>query len=188
MSVHLELIPLDFPHPPMLEQLARILHQEIGLQARAGQALFDVEAAFDPVRRQYNASMLRQQLGAGQMSRPAKSMIITDYDLFIPVLTFVFGEAQLGGQSAIVSTCRLRQNFYGQPTDNELLFLRLCKEVIHETGHLFGLRHCRRAGCVMAACTNIETVDTRSSRFCLDCLRSFALERDRLRGENHSQE
>lgn len=188
MSVHLELIPLDFPHPPMLERLAQTMLHEIGLQSRTGQALFDVEAAFDPIRRQYNASMLRRQLRTSQLSRPPKSMIITDYDLFIPVLTFVFGEAQLSGDSAIISTCRLHPNFYGQSPDNELLFLRLCKEVIHETGHLYGLRHCQRAGCVMAACTNIETVDARSSRFCLDCLRTFARERDRLRGENHSQD
>ena len=36
-------------------------------------------------------------------------------DLYIPILTFVFGEAQIGGASAIVSYHRLRQEFYGLP-------------------------------------------------------------------------
>ena len=40
---------------------------------------------------------------------------ITGLDLYIPILTFVFGEAQMGGPCAIVSYHRLAQEFYGLP-------------------------------------------------------------------------
>ena len=40
---------------------------------------------------------------------------VTAVDLYIPILTFVFGEAQMGGPCSIVSYHRLRQEFYGLP-------------------------------------------------------------------------
>ena len=62
----------------------------------------------------------------------AKILGVTDLDLFIPVFTFVFGEAQLGGCAALISTRRLRQEFYGLPPDTGLLFTRAEKEAVHE--------------------------------------------------------
>ena len=72
-------------------------------------------------------------------------------DLYIPVLTFVFGEAQLSDGGAVVSAHRLRQEFYGMPTDPELLHERLLKESLHELGHTYGLRHCPDYTCVMSS-------------------------------------
>ena len=60
---------------------------------------------------------------------------ITQLDLYIPILTFVFGEAQLGGASAVVSYHRLQQEFYGLPQDRDLLANRLLIESVHELGH-----------------------------------------------------
>ena len=67
---------------------------------------------------------------------------ITDVDLFIPMLSFVLGQAQLGGPTAVVSVARLRQEFYGLPPDLPLLRARAVKEAVHEIGHTFGLTHC----------------------------------------------
>ena len=65
---------------------------------------------------------------------------VTDRDLFIPILTYVFGEAQLGGRAAVVSTARLVEDveLFGP----QLLVERLAKEAVHEVGHAFGLLHC----------------------------------------------
>ena len=76
---------------------------------------------------------------------------MTDVDLMIPILEFVFGEAELGGLRRIVSTYRLRQEFYGLPPDPALSIERTIKEARHEWGHALGLRHCRRFDCVMRA-------------------------------------
>ncbi|MBI4462937.1 MAG: archemetzincin, partial [Acidobacteria bacterium] len=60
---------------------------------------------------------------------------ITALDLYVPVLTFVFGEAQLSGRCALVSAHRLREEFYGLPPSNDLFHERLVKEAVHELGH-----------------------------------------------------
>ena len=92
-------------------------------------------------------------------------------DLFIPVLTYVFGEAELSGHAAIFSIHRLRDEYYGLPPDRDLLFQRALRELWHETGHLFGLVHCRDSFCVMSSAHSIEQVDDKSGRFCQDCAR-----------------
>ena len=90
-------------------------------------------------------------------------------DLYIPVLTFVFGEAQLADGGAVVSAHRLRQEFYGLPTDPELLHQRLLKEALHELGHTYGLRHCPDYTCVMSASNGVERIDLKRAEFCSTC-------------------
>jgi archaemetzincin len=95
---------------------------------------------------------------------------ITEVDLFIPVLTFVFGQAQLGGAGAVVSVMRLHADYYGLPANEDLLLDRAVKEVVHELGHGFGLVHCPDYSCVMSSSTYVEDVDLKAERYCRDCL------------------
>jgi archaemetzincin len=90
-------------------------------------------------------------------------------DLYIPVLTFVFGEAQLSDGGAVVSAHRLRQEFYGMPTNPELLHERLLKESLHELGHTYGLRHCPDYTCVMSSSNAVERIDLKNAEFCPNC-------------------
>ena len=96
-------------------------------------------------------------------------------DLYVPVLTFVFGEAQLEGRAAVVSSYRLRDELYGLPKNPERLKERLEKEAIHELAHTFGLIHCREPECVMHSYTYAEEIDFKSKNFCKAC--STQLER-----------
>ena len=99
-----------------------------------------------------------------------KLLGITGNDLYIPILTFVFGEAQLGGASAIVSYHRLTQEFYGLPHDLDLLANRLLIESVHELGHTLHLTHCEEFRCAMASSHAVEWIDIKDSGFCEDCL------------------
>jgi archaemetzincin len=94
---------------------------------------------------------------------------VTSLDLYIPILTFVFGEAQLDGACALVSTHRLRQEFYGLPGDPGTLRERLLKEAAHELGHTLGLPHCEDYACVMASSHTVEWIDLKTSQFCAEC-------------------
>jgi archaemetzincin len=103
-----------------------------------------------------------------------KLLAVTERDLFVPVLTFVFGQAQLGGRAAVVSLARLRQEFYGLEPNRECFLERAAKEALHETGHLFGLVHCADRSCAMSLATNVRQIDTKQAAFCAPCGRASA--------------
>ena len=94
---------------------------------------------------------------------------VTGVDLYIPVLTFVFGQAQLAGPGAILSTYRLQNEFYGLPPNPDMLLDRVIKEATHELGHCFGLVHCPDFRCVMNASTYVEEVDLKGDWYCPEC-------------------
>jgi hypothetical protein len=68
------------------------------------------------------------------------------------------GEAQVGGRIAVVSTA-------GQGDDPP----RMARRVVHEVGHLQGLRHCAAGGCVMATNTPEPTGEGGPVGFCEQC-------------------
>src|SRR5208283_5134244 len=79
------------------------------------------------------------------------------------------GEAQLPGTCAVVSSHRLRQEFYGLPADPKLQHERLLKEAVHELGHTLNLSHCEDYQCAMAPSHGVEWIDLKTSRFCRGC-------------------
>ena len=95
----------------------------------------------------------------------SRLLVVTDVDLAIPMLSFLFGQAQLDGRVAVVSLCRLQQEFYGLPQGTSVRE-RLTKEVLHEMGHTFGLIHCSEQKCAMSLSTHIGMVDTKSEQYC----------------------
>jgi archaemetzincin len=135
----------------------------------------DVGTAYHPGRRQYDSTLLLRQMHRVFADTDSKIIGITDVDLFIPVLTFVFGESQLNGRLAIVSTYRLQNSVYGLPDDPEALRSRLEKECLHELGHTFGLLHCPRFHCVMNSSTAVEDIDIKGSDYCSECSEKLPL-------------
>jgi len=180
LSRQLDIFPLDFHERGMLSALRDFLAFNLSITSAIQNFVFPLRKAFDASRRQYHATPLWQSVLEKAPDSPQKLLVITEHDLFIPVLTFVFGEAQLGGRAGIVSVCRLRETFYGLPANPELLFERLCKETVHELGHLYGLHHCYTPGCVMGPSTAVEGVDLKDSTFCPTCLETFVRARDAL--------
>lgn len=134
----------------------------------------DPAQAFEAARNQYYSSLILADLLRLFDTFDGKILAVTAADLFIPVLTFVFGEAQLGGKAAIVSTRRLDERFYGLPEDPSTFEDRLLKEAVHELGHTFGLLHCLRFECVMHSSTAVEEIDVKSSEFCSSCAGTLA--------------
>jgi archaemetzincin len=132
-------------------------------------ARLDLDRAFDTPRGQYRSGILLAQLLAPGGASDEKQIAVVDVDLFIPVLTFVFGEAQFDGRAAIVSTHRLSNEFYGMPADHPRLLDRLEKEIIHEIGHTAGLVHCRQFECVMRSSTYVEEIDIKTGLLCPGC-------------------
>lgn len=152
-------------------ELARIFH--VSCHVRDGR--FPANFAFDSARGQYHSTSILQHIDTLAPDSDGIMLGVTSLDLYIPVLTFVFGEAQLSGRCALVSTCRLHDEFYGLPPNILLLQTRLKKEAVHELGHTLGLKHCFDWPCVMTSSHNIERIDLKDSEFCPACLNRLQL-------------
>ena len=131
------------------------------------------EFALDASRDQYNSLEILDWLES-RFTRPDQWILgITNVDLTIPVLTFVFGEARLGGRSAVISAFRLREEFHGRPADTMVLLSRVEKEAIHEVGHMLGLTHCLDRNCVMYPSNSLAQTDVKSTKLCPRCRSSL---------------
>ncbi len=130
---------------------------------------FDPQAAYDITRRQYGSALLLRRLVEAAPPGAVKILGLTEHDLFIPMLSFLFGQAQVGGVAALVSLARLRPEFHGWPPEPALLRERARKECFHELGHAFGLVHCEDRGCVMSLSTALAQVDAKRAEYCQDC-------------------
>jgi archaemetzincin len=166
----LQIVPLFLgDHAVLLPELGARLERAFGVEIASHVPRFDPELAFDASRGQYNSRVLLAHLLREEGPQPERILGVTGVDLFIPVLTFVFGEAQLGGRAAVVSTHRLASERYGLPPSPALLRQRLAKEAIHELGHTYGLVHCHEPRCVMQSSTYVEEIDLKGERFCPAC-------------------
>ncbi len=127
------------------------------------------ESAYDPARRQYRSDVILGYLNLLAPDKVEKVLAVTELDLYVPGLNFVFGQAILNGRPAVVSVARLRPEFYGDPPNLSLLLERVQKEVTHEMGHLYGLEHCADRRCVMSFSNSIVEVDMKGQNFCPTC-------------------
>jgi len=172
---YIHILPIETDPDPWIEQLEKSIHKTFGYYSRLVNPDICIEKTFDIKRLQYNSSQILLQMISNPPADAFKIIGIVNVDLFIPILTFVFGEAQLRGIGSVVSLHRLNNKFYGIPEDNKLLSDRLVKEAIHELGHNFGLVHCSNQECVMKSSTYVEDIDQKSHEMCDQC-------RDELRG------
>jgi archaemetzincin len=152
-----------------LATLETSLWHEFGFEVRRMRPFGDPSYAFDAQRNQYSSTMVLRELVRQCPHDAVRLLAVTELDLFIPMLSFIYGQAQLGGRVSIVSLSRLRQEFYTLPANRTLALSRLMKEALHELGHTFGLTHCIEKGCPMSLATNIHQLDLKGSDFCSGC-------------------
>ncbi len=165
----IHLLPIGEFDRSLLETLRVRLAKQARVPCEILPQAFSPDFTYHAERQQYHSSEILARMQ--ECIRPGcwRLMGITAVDLYIPILTFVFGEAQLGGRCALVSSHRLRQELYGLPPDDGLLMDRLVKECIHELGHTVELTHCDDYRCVMASSHAVEWIDLKDSFFCPAC-------------------
>ena len=148
-----------------MRQISTIFHVDVELL----DCTLDVSQYYNPARRQYNADLLLENLPSLAPGGYLKYISLYRGDLFIPILTYIFGQAQLNGKYCLASSFRLRNELYGLKENYELMLDRFSKVVIHELGHTFGLIHCSHPVCIMRSSTYVEDLDQKELRFCSEC-------------------
>lgn len=176
----------------VLDAMESCLASTFGLPIRRLEPLAEPSHAYDPQRQQYSSTEILHVLKEHLPPDAVRLLGVLNRDIFIPMLTFIFGQAQLNGQIALISLTRLRQEFYGLPGDRGLFVERACKEALHELGHTFGLTHCLDRRCAMSLSTSIEQVDMKTREFCASCGRllgeSIAAINQDAQGRRHAEE
>jgi len=165
----LQLLPIGDFDGRLLVQLAPAMANLFRIPTEVLQVRLDPEFAYHPERQQYHSSEILQAMQRCVGPDSWRVLGVTGVDLYIPILTFVFGEAQMGGPCGLVSAHRLQQEFYGLPADPEIAQQRLLKEAVHELGHTLDLTHCDDYQCAMAPSHAVEWIDLKDSALCGAC-------------------
>src|SRR5665647_799190 len=166
---NITLISFGYFEKDLLENTAEVVKNEFRCSVNIKEGHVDLSEFFDQSRRQYNGNNLLKLVDFMSFPDSLKTLGLFNVDLFIPILTFIFGQAFLNGRSGIASLYRFSNERYGMSTDDNIIFERFKKEVIHELGHAFGLVHCHIPICVMRSSTYVEDIDQKSAGICLKC-------------------
>ena len=159
----------DGVDPDRLNALAAELERTFRMPCHVRKEAVDAGFARDPARGQYHSTAILERMRGLAPEAYIRLLGVTAVDLFVPIFTFVFGEAQLEGHCGLVSLYRLVEEHYGLPPDEAKLRERLAKEAVHELGHTFGLRHCDNWRCAMASTHSVERLDLKAAEFCAEC-------------------
>lgn len=151
----------------MLEAISNILREmyELDVDVEKVEKILDYRC-FNSRRNQYDAWKLIQMY-SGERGEGEYLLLIVKEDIYASGFNYIFGLAWQG--VAVISTYRLRQEFYGLEPDRKIFIERSMKEAIHEVGHLHNLTHCKDKRCVMAFSSWIGDTDYKSWEMCQNC-------------------
>jgi archaemetzincin len=157
----------------ILDGLQASLGEIFGKEVYMGPALNSPDYAFNGKRKQFFSSAILLKLREVERAVGDRVLGVTEHDLYVPSLNFVFGEADLVNRVAIISLRRLSQGFYGLSEDMERFQERTLKEAVHELGHTYGLGHCSNPLCVMHFSNSLLDTDIKKASFCPECEKRF---------------
>jgi len=194
---YLYLFPIGDVDSSVLAVLQDVLEEKFGFPCKIGSALPDPIYAYNPKRGQYKSTMILGKVRQALPQDALKGLGVTSVDLYVPMLNFVFGEAEVRGRCAVISLCRLKPQFYGvsRPlvesgqarlerslplgpdgqAGEDIFKTRAIKEAVHELGHTFGLSHCSHVKCVMCFSNSLMDTDFKEENFCSSCQNAITL-------------
>lgn len=162
-------VPIGRVHEQSLQVLKDRLPEKFqGASCRIAEIAIKPEESRNPRSGQYHATRILADLERYAKDATEDRLLgVTDLDLYVPSMNFIFGEARLPGRVAIISTHRLRDSSHD--AEVQLLPIRVIKEAVHELGHTLGLTHCEKPGCVMYFSNSLSDTDRKGEDYCEKC-------------------
>ncbi|MCK5519792.1 MAG: archaemetzincin family Zn-dependent metalloprotease [Candidatus Marinimicrobia bacterium] len=154
----------------LIDFLSENIENELEIKIIREKNFIHIADYYNIERRQYNADkILKFVYDSQNIFQNTKVIALLDIDLYIPILTYIFGQAYLNGNAGIASSYRLKHERYGMKKNEKQFRHRFLKEILHELGHTYGLKHCLNTNCVMRSSTYVEDIDQKKSSFCKQC-------------------
>jgi len=172
MSVKkLSIVSLDFFDNKVINHLRSSLESELNIRTSLlkWESITDTYRSEFKVGLKYSSTELINYFSENLSDEIEKMLFITTDDLYSPVFARYFGEAQLNGRVGIVSSFFLNDDLGDKPPSRVIFLSRFEKVMIHEAGHLFGLKHCGDINCVMKLSGKTSDIDVKSPGFCASC-------------------
>ncbi len=173
LSKFVTICPIGLVEDDILDHIAQNFERHYGFVCRMTQGMAEPKYAYDERRNQYDSKLILKHM-IGHYPRDAlRFMGVTHEDIFVPILKYVYGLAEMNGKCAVISIHRLLPEYYDMPSNRDLLMERVEKTAVHELGHTFGLTHCRDRRCIMYSSKHIGDTDYKGSDFCPACKELF---------------
>ena len=169
------ILPIGNAEQGVIRSISDALSMTFHLKVATGKGMNIPENSYNSRRRQYHATTILKVMLAEKQGEFDLMLGVTDADLYVPELNFVFGEADVFSGAALISLARLRQEFYGLPADRRLFHERTTKEAIHEISHACGLDHCPDRKCIMYFSNTISDTDRKGPGFCRACQETLGI-------------
>ncbi|MEE2903750.1 MAG: archaemetzincin family Zn-dependent metalloprotease [Myxococcota bacterium] len=176
MSAPIVLVPVGELDEEVLQLVKGPVEQVFARTIEVGTPLPVPKYAFNPTREQYHSAAILKRVESARLDSWSAAVGITDLDLFVPEVPFVFGEADRSTRSAIISLNRMRSTLGSVTTRQEVLRRRFVSELIHQMGLIKGLAHCPNNRCVMFQSTSVQDTDKRGIQFCANCRKRLVLD------------
>jgi archaemetzincin len=173
-SYKIYILPMGFDDAGLIEHIRTAVEETFRFPAHRLSPQPNPFIAFNAARGQYSSTAILRRMPTLLPPDSWRALCVTGADLYVPHLTYVFGEATVDGGYSVISTARLKPEFYGEPKNDSLFLKRAVTEAVHELGHTFGLHHCTDLQCVMCFSNNITDTDRKSSDFCNTCIRQLS--------------
>jgi len=129
----------------------------------------NAESRMNAGQKQWLTGDILSQMYTEYLPDDAYSMLaVTMTDLYPkPEWNFVFGMASLRHRVGVFSFARYTAD------DQQLILKRAAKVLTHETGHMFGIKHCIFYQCNMGGVNHMGEMDASPMHLCPVCLRKL---------------
>jgi archaemetzincin len=164
MAMPLALLPFQDVDERSMALLAAQLAEK-GFACNVHRAEPMPAGAWNRLREQYRAELL---LKAAREAAAGRVLGVTDQDLYVEGLNFLFGMAEHPGKAAVITIARLYS------ADGTRFQARMLKEAMHELGHTLGLDHCPHPKCVMYFSNTVTDTDRKGADYCSACRAKLA--------------